>query len=324
MDPRYQVSGNSGVSDYLVGKRERSRSPSVDDYNRPNWCPLSPEGKCQLGCGHAYRLSLQRESATPVDPPAAPRRPRRLSVPVDPSQPAIPRRERLKEAPKYSGKSEIENYLRQFEIVATLNNWNYAQSGMELATSLTEEAQEVLATLPGEWTTDFDTLCDALLQRFSPEGREGGYTIELLSRTCRKSENVVEYGHALKRLARRAYPGGLQEKLLVDLYIKGLPSREFKRYVHLAQPHTMEAAMDLARGFQAFEAQSELERGTKKPPKEEAASRAVETAGASPDDKPASQNINQNQHKNGDKGRKYPPLSKTLGDILQSIEKQAT
>ena len=110
---------------------------------------------------------------------------------------------------------------------------------------------------------------------------------------------------------------------MVDLYIKGLPSREFKRYVHLAQPPTMEAAMALARGFQAFEAQSELERGTKKPPKEEAASRAVETAGASPDDKPASQNINQNQHKNGDKGRKYPPLSKTLGDILQSIEKQS-
>ena len=60
---------------------------------------------------------------------------------------ATPKRKKIKDAPKYNGKSELTDFLSQFEILAVYNEWSEQEKGMQLATSLDGEAREILSTL---------------------------------------------------------------------------------------------------------------------------------------------------------------------------------
>lgn len=69
-------------------------------------------------------------------------------------QPSSTFRVKPKEPAKYDGRSDLVDYLTHFAKVAKLNGWSYEQSGLELATSLTGEAREVLSYLPLEQEDD--------------------------------------------------------------------------------------------------------------------------------------------------------------------------
>ena len=159
-----------------------------------------------------------------------------------------------KDLAKFTGKSDWCDYMSHFDAVATWNDWNYRDRGLQLAISLTDEAREVLAGLAGSQKYDYDILVDELTRRFSPSGRESQYSLELMNRTCRHEEDVTSYGHAIRRLAAKAYPGKrLDQKLLVDLYIRGLPNQEIKRYVYLEKPEQLSEAIGCAVAYEAFD-----------------------------------------------------------------------
>ena len=71
-----------------------------------------------------------------------------------------------KEPPKFSGKGEVKEYLIQFQICSQINHWSYGECGEQLATSLTDDAQEVLTAVPRGLTADYDALSRQLLHRF--------------------------------------------------------------------------------------------------------------------------------------------------------------
>ena len=147
------------------------------------------------------------------------------------------RRKKEKEPSKYDGKTDLADYLFHFSKVAKRNGWDYANCGIELATCLMGEAREVLSCLPIEIEDDYNTLVNALSTRFDPEGKESKYSADLMERTCLPREDVATYGHQLKRLARKAYPSNdLPERVLIDLFIRGLPSEEMKRHVSSFEP----------------------------------------------------------------------------------------
>ena len=133
------------------------------------------------------------------------------------------------------------------------NDWTYCEAGLQLAISLTDEAREVLGSLPSAHQHDYDILVDALTRRFSPEGRESQYSLELMNNMCKSDQSVTAYGHTLRRLANRAYPGQIVDKILVDFYMKGLPNQDMKRHVYLAKPKTLVAAINCAVTFEAFD-----------------------------------------------------------------------
>jgi hypothetical protein len=122
-----------------------------------------------------------------------------------------------------------------------------------------------MGSLSKDMARDYVTLQQALMNRFSPEGRESYYTVQLWNRTCQKGEKVAEFGYALKKLAKIAYPGvSLHEQLLVDLFIKGLPTREMRKHLHLARPSTLEKAINLATTVEVFEPNTDNDK-TRKP-----------------------------------------------------------
>ena len=140
-------------------------------------------------------------------------------------------RRREKEPMKYDGSTDVKDYLLYFDLLAEMNGWSDRECGLQLATSLVGDAREVLSSVPPGLTRDFASLEQALLTRFSPEGRESSFTVLLWNRTCKKSESVSAFGHAVRKLAKEAYPGvKIHEQILVDIFTKGLPSPAMHRH----------------------------------------------------------------------------------------------
>ncbi len=160
---------------------------------------------------------------------------------------SMTRRRKEKEPAKYDGRTDLTDYLCHFGKIATRNGWAYTDCGLELATSLIGDARSVLSDLPKAKEDDYLTLVETLMQRFDPEGRESKYSSEFLERCCGPKEDLNEYGHQLRRLARKAYPGLIvPDKIMIDVFIKGLPEEDMIKHVSLAQPQTLEEAIQIA------------------------------------------------------------------------------
>ena len=163
----------------------------------------------------------------------------------------------------------------------------------------------MLGSMPREQTRNYIQLQRALLQRFSPEGRESTYQVELWGRACRKGESVVSFGGALRKLAREAYPGlGLHEQVLVDLYVRGLPSKEMKRHVHVSKPRSLEAAIVTATTYEAFENPESFDISKPRKPKAEALETVVSVTEA------------------GANSATSSPEMKVLKDLLEAMSKR--
>jgi len=170
---------------------------------------------------------------------------------------SVHRRDR--EPAKYNGKSDWSDYLKHFNAVSKWNNWTYDEMGLQLAISLTDEAREVLSSLVGQ-QYDFHCLVDAMTRKYSPEGKESQFSLQLMNRTCSPNEDVTSYSHAIRRLATKAYPGQLlDDKILVGMFIKGLPTQAMKRHVYLAKPSTLAEAINCAVVYEAFDKPSNTE-----------------------------------------------------------------
>ncbi len=156
-------------------------------------------------------------------------------------------RQKEKEPDKYDGKSDLTDYLCHFGKVAKINKWTYTDCGLELAISLMGEARSVLPDLPKLKEDDYLSLVHALIQRFDPPGREYKYSSDFLERCCGPEEDLSEYAHQLRKLARKAYPGiTVPDGIIIDVFIRGLPERDMIEHVSLAQPQTLKEAIQIA------------------------------------------------------------------------------
>ena len=221
-----------------------------------------------------------------------------------------------RDSPSFSGKSEVSDFLKIFTYTAELNGWSYRESGLQLATSLKDDAAEVLSSMPGNLASDYASLKAALRRRYDPSGREGSWAVQLWGRVCKKNETIAEFGHAVRRLGKKAYPHTtLQEQFIIDIFVRGLPSKDLKRHVHLAQPGSLDEAISLATTFQAFEVQVEFDKGTRKP-RDDATTHTVETGAPAPNPQQATEKPQQGPGN----GKRYPPLRETLEGILSRLE----
>ena len=150
---------------------------------------------------------------------------------------------------------EISEYLIHFEQIALWNNWTPDQKARMLSIKLKGEAQKLLSTLTITQLADYETLRQALVHRFNPKERQLAYRCEFRNRRRQKDENPVEFGSALRRLGRKAYPDTTVEALevhLVDQYVMGLGSFDLQKHVQLQHPKNLEQAVNLALEYTAI------------------------------------------------------------------------
>lgn len=170
-------------------------------------------------------------------------------------------------------KSNLEDWLVHFRMVAEMNEWSYEESGRQLAISLRGGALEVLRDLPADEVKDFDAIVRILKRRFEPEDREDLIKEEFKNRKRRKGESISEYGFALGRLAATAYPGmphDWREGLIKDQFANGLTNPKQQKHVKLGVPKTLDQAMKLAMTYESITSQ-----GDRKKPEDHQAVRTV-------------------------------------------------
>ena len=159
-----------------------------------------------------------------------------------------------KEPMKFNGKTDWRDYHSHFMAVAEWNGWDEAESGLQLAISLVDEAREILSSMPHFERNNYHAIVKALKQRYDPDGQENSYSMELMNRIRKAGEDTTAYGYALLRLAHKAYPNmPLPEQVLINIYINGLGEKDLKRHVYLSKPETLEKAIKIASVFEGFE-----------------------------------------------------------------------
>ena len=156
----------------------------------------------------------------------------------------------------FSGKTDLEDWLRHFEIISRWNGWNEEEMGSSMASSLRGSAQQVLRDLPAEEMEDYQSILRALKRRFDPEEREGFHKDHFKTRYKKKEESSSEYGFTLSRIAASAYPRMSQkdrEEIVIDQFINGLPTREIQKHVKFGNPKTLDKAIALATEYEGFD-----------------------------------------------------------------------
>lgn len=72
----------------------------------------------------------------------------------------------VKKPPSFDGKSQWEQYIAKFEIIAGMNQWNDGQRGNYLAMNLKGSALSLLGNLPSDTHQGYKELVAALESRF--------------------------------------------------------------------------------------------------------------------------------------------------------------
>ena len=90
--------------------------------------------------------------------------------------------------------TDINEYFIHFEQISDWNEWTEHQRARMLTIKLRGEAQKLLSSLSYTQFTDYATLKQALIQRFSPKERELTYRCEFRNRRRMKDEHVQIMG----------------------------------------------------------------------------------------------------------------------------------
>ncbi|XP_069106466.1 uncharacterized protein [Argopecten irradians] len=128
-----------------------------------------------------------------------------------------------KEPQSFDGKVNFRDFIIHFERVASWNQWNRYEQAQQLIMCLRGSALKVLSDLTLSQAGDYDILKDALLERFSPSGREFAYQCEFKSGRRENSESLMEFGDRLRTPSALAFPkstGEEKDRCIVNQFIE--------------------------------------------------------------------------------------------------------
>ena len=161
------------------------------------------------------------------------------------------------EPQKFSGRdTEWVDYIHQFEMIASWNDWTQREKAMQLAMSLKGEAQRLLTNLPVYITENYEALVFELSNRFGSSEIKTASRAEFRNRNKRQDETPVQYGYELRRLAARAFPDvapAALDEWILDRFIAGLLNVDMKRHVQFGHPKTLNEAISLATEHESFD-----------------------------------------------------------------------
>lgn len=147
----------------------------------------------------------------------------------------------------YDGKVNWNDYHRQFEIIATRNQWTDGEKADVLAAQLQGEALLVLGTFPYNCRIEYHCLCQALEQRFGSD--PSTFLTRFRMCTQRPRESISEYALSLQRLASGVFsqcPGDAVEQLIIAQFLEGLRDSQVQLMVRLSRPATLRHAIQAA------------------------------------------------------------------------------
>ena len=147
--------------------------------------------------------------------------------------------------------SESEDWLiwlKNYEMVASINNWSNEFKLARLATVLEGDANAKYWECSVEDRSDWDALTGSLTQKFAPKSNRATFQAALETRQRRKEESLDAYMSAIKTLARKAFPeweDKYRDIMVKKYFIDGL-AESFRMWVLQANPESADEALQVA------------------------------------------------------------------------------
>ncbi|KAL7883281.1 hypothetical protein SRHO_G00009390 [Serrasalmus rhombeus] len=151
--------------------------------------------------------------------------------------------------PCYNGDADWAAFDAQLEVVASCEGWSDAETAAQLCLALQGPALRVLVELPAECRRELAPLKRALMTRFGRQPDESAAKLLLANRRRNRGERIGVLASEVALLVRQAYPSfprEAQQQLSLDHFVRALEPGELRMHVRLANPITIDAAVDEA------------------------------------------------------------------------------
>ena len=143
---------------------------------------------------------------------------------------------------KYSGTSDFDEYLTQFEAIAGLQNWNDERKAVVLLSKLEGQALSIAST---ENQRTFSSLVACLRENFSPQ-QQTIFALKLNSRVQGKNETFEALANDIKRLTKKAYMTAddlTKDRLATDAFVNAISDDSVREKLRDKAPVTISQAL---------------------------------------------------------------------------------
>ena len=160
-----------------------------------------------------------------------------------------------KRPPTYDGTTSWQDFLVQFEMISSVNQWNNAMKAYELATSLRGMAQGIVTDIEPEKRLDYNRLVTALTSRFEPENQANMYKSQLNSIFRKSGQTLPELGQEIRRVTRLAYPTApieIRDQLAKDSFVRAVSDPKIQLSIFQRDPKTIDDCIRFGLDYEAF------------------------------------------------------------------------
>lgn len=141
--------------------------------------------------------------------------------------------------PRYDGSVPPELYFAQVQLPAWRAGWSKEDSVAQLALALEGPALQVLLDLTPAEQRDYETLMEALQQRFGVRQTAEQRQEQLAGRWRKEGESLGALAADVRFYVRRGYPqcaAAGQEELALHAFLQALLPEKLRQHVHLSAP----------------------------------------------------------------------------------------
>lgn len=155
--------------------------------------------------------------------------------------------------PTFDGLGSWRSFVVQFETVALHNGWSSDGKAAALIAQLRGKAAECLEVMPDSIRATYESLRQALEARFNDAHLQQLH-LTALKTYRQKTESLQELALAIERLAMKALAGCTEATLhliTTSAFVDAIKDTDVQRYVRLARPTTLSAALGHALEMEA-------------------------------------------------------------------------
>ncbi len=137
-------------------------------------------------------------------------------------------------------------YIRYFENVSELNNWNKEKARRVLLSTFRGQAETYAYGMPLFIQHNYDRLIQKMDERFGHTAMKERYITEAKLRRRHPNEPLRDFGQAIEDLLRRAYPSNpeiVEENAIKSFLDKCGQSEDFRLSVKRLRPRTLQEAV---------------------------------------------------------------------------------
>ena len=168
---------------------------------------------------------------------------------------------------QYDGTTPWRTYLRHFELVAMMNEWDGRTRAMKLAASLTGKAQQALTGITWQTMQDYAALLRALRKRFEPAERVELIRVQLRARIQSPNESLFDLRDDIRYQVDYAYAGlpeAAKDAIALDYFLNAVADGEVRVQILKRGTCTLDQAVEYGAEIEAIQ-KAEKERDGRGP-----------------------------------------------------------